>query len=430
MDNKYINNLNIHNNSNENFDFQYLNDNELISNKGQSETSTKEINDSSDNKIVIESREDYINILRNEKEELLNSLNEKTITLEKLSDENQELKMSILQKEKDLININNENSKFKLQIEQMKIKNEQLQLNYDKCEKEKKNLKFQNIELNQKIESLNSSYKILEKIQYEHSDNLKQSIFKDEITKLKSQYDQNLIETAKHQYEKKSFEIKIKNILKEKENEILSINDLHEEEIEKMKKTITLLQNQIKELYQNTNQKLIIKQIDTKKNNMLNNKLKEYEKKIKKINEDNLQLKKENDGLFSKCEEMNLENEKKDQVIEKLYNDLQIIINKLNNEKQNENLLIQNQININEYNNKLYYLVNENKKLSKEVQNYAKNFQKFNLDINEANKLFFERNVGFKRKVLEYKEKIITLKTKINELYAEIDYLKQNKNYI
>ena len=153
-------------------------------------------------------------------------------------------------------------------------------------------------------------------------------------------------------------------------------------------------------------------------------------KKIKKINEDNLQLKKENDGLFSKCEEMNLENEKKDQVIEKLYNDLQIIINKLNNEKQNENLLIQNQININEYNNKLYYLVNENKKLSKEVQNYAKNFQKFNLDINEANKLFFERNVGFKRKVLEYKEKIITLKTKINELYAEIDYLKQNKNYI
>ena len=149
-------------------------------------------------------------------------------------------------------------------------------------------------------------------------------------------------------------------------------------------------------------------------------------KKIKKINEDNLQLKKENDGLFSKCEEMNLENEKKDQVIEKLYNDLQIIINKLNNEKQNENLLIQNQININEYNNKLYYLVNENKKLSKEVQNYAKNFQKFNLDINEANKLFFERNVGFKRKVLEYKEKIITLKTKINELYEEIDSLKRN----
>ena len=93
--------------------------------------------------------------------------------------------MSIIQKEKDLINVNNENSKLKLQIEQMKIKNEQIQLNYEKCEKEKKNLKFENIELNQKIESLNSSYKILEKIQYEHSDNLKQSIFKDEITKLK-----------------------------------------------------------------------------------------------------------------------------------------------------------------------------------------------------------------------------------------------------
>ncbi len=280
MNNKYINNFNIQNNSNEIFDVQYLNDNELISNKEQSETSTKEINDSSDNRILIESREDYINILRNEKEELLNTLNEKTIILEKLNDENQELKMSILQKEKDLINVNNENSKLKLQIDQMKIKNEHIQLNYDKCEKEKKNLKFQNIELNQKIESLNSSYKILEKIQYEHSDNLKQSIIKDEITKLKNQYDENLIENAKHQYEKKSLEIKIKNILKEKENEIVSINDLHEEEIEKMKKTISLLQNQIKELYQNTNQKLIIKQNnDIKKNNILNNKVKEYEKK-------------------------------------------------------------------------------------------------------------------------------------------------------
>ncbi len=430
MNNKYINNFNIQNNSNEIFDVQYLNDNELISNKEQSETSTKEINDSSDNRILIESREDYINILKNEKEELLNSLNEKIITLDKINDENQELKMSILQKEKDLINVNNENSKLKLQIEQMKIKNEQIQLNYEKCEKEKKNLKFENIELNQKIESLNSSYKILEKIQYEHSDNLKQSIIKDEITKLKNQYDENLIENAKHQYEKKSLEIKIKNILKEKENEISSINDLHEEEIEKMKKTITLLQNQIKDLYQNTNQKLIIKQNDSKKNNILNNKLKEYEKKIKKLNEDYFQIKTENEGLISKCEEMNLENEKKDQVIEKLYNDLQITLNKFNNEKQNENYLIQNQININEYNNKLYYLVNENKRLSKEVQNYVKNFQKFNLKINEANKLFNEKSVNFNRKVSEYKEKIITLKTKINELYSEIDYLKQNKNYI
>ena len=430
MNNKYINNFNIQNNSNENFDVQFLNDNELISNKEQSETSTKEINDSSDNRILIESREDYINILKNEKEELLNSLNEKIITLDKINDENQELKMSILQKEKDLINVNNENSKLKLQIEQMKIKNEQIQLNYEKCEKEKKNLKFENIELNQKIESLNSSYKILEKIQYEHSDNLKQSIIKDEINKLKSECDENLIEKAKHQYEKKSLEIKIKNILKEKENEISSINDLHEEEIEKMKKTITLLQNQIKDLYQNTNQKLIIKQNDSKKNNILNNKLKEYEKKIKKLNEDYFQIKTENEGLISKCEEMNLENEKKDQVIEKLYNDLQITLNKFNNEKQNENYLIQNQININEYNNKLYYLVNENKRLSKEVQNYVKNFQKFNLKINEANKLFNEKSVNFNRKVSEYKEKIITLKTKINELYSEIDYLKQNKNYI
>ena len=142
MNNKYINNFNIQNNSNENFDVQFLNDNELISNKEQSETSTKEINDSSDNRILIESREDYINILKNEKEELLNSLNEKIITLDKINDENQELKMSILQKEKDLINVNNENSKLKLQIEQMKIKNEQIQLNYEKCEKEKKKFKI------------------------------------------------------------------------------------------------------------------------------------------------------------------------------------------------------------------------------------------------------------------------------------------------
>ena len=67
MNNKYINNFNIQNNSNEIFDVQYLNDNELISNKEQSETSTKEINDSSDNRILIESREDYINILKMKK---------------------------------------------------------------------------------------------------------------------------------------------------------------------------------------------------------------------------------------------------------------------------------------------------------------------------------------------------------------------------
>ena len=109
--NIYENNLNFES-------LQFSNDKiyDLFSNKEQSDTSTKEINETSRNKIVIETREEFINTLKNEKEELLNSLNEKKFALENISEENQELKISIVQKEKDLINKNNEYDKLKLEI--------------------------------------------------------------------------------------------------------------------------------------------------------------------------------------------------------------------------------------------------------------------------------------------------------------------------
>jgi predicted RNase H-like nuclease (RuvC/YqgF family) len=220
--------------------------------------------------------------------------------------------------------------------------------------------------------------------------------------------------------------MKIKNILKEKENEISIINELHDEEIKKLNKTILNLQEQIKELYQISNQKIIIRQNDSTSNYRLLNKIKEYERKIQKLHKENFDLKKEIEKTYSKCDELTLLNENKEKVIEKLSLDFQDTINKLNNEKQNENILMQNQIDKNEYNNKIFFLTNENQKLYKKIENYEQILQKFNNDVNEANKLFSGKNQFFKKKVSEYKHKIITLKTKINELYEEIDSLKRN----
>ena len=430
-DNMYINSLNNENINEENFDLEnmkMLNEglDELISNNQQSENNENEINNISNNEIELNNKDEFLSSLRDEKEELLNSLNEKNIEYERLNEENEQIKNSFMKKEKELLNIKNEYAKLKLELEQLKNKTEHLELIYNKSEKEKKNLKFENIELSQKIESLNSNYKIFEKIQNEESNNSKENVFKVEVLKIQNKYDEATVENSKIQFEKKSLEIKIKNILKEKENEISIINDLHDEEIKKLNKTILNLQEKIKELYQISNQKIVIRQNNSKSNYRLLNKVKEYERKIQKLSNENFDLKKEIAKTYSKCDELNLLNENKDKVIEKLSIDFQDTINKLNNEKQNENILIQNQIDKNEYDNKINFLTNENKKLYKQVENYAQNIQKINSDVNEANKLFSENNQCFKKKVSEYKHKIITLKTKINELYEEIDSLKRN----
>ena len=430
-DNMYINSLNNENINEENFDLEnmkMLNEglDELISNNQLSENNEKEINNISNNEIELDNKDEFLSSLRDEKEELLNSLNEKNIEYERLNEENEQIKSSFMKKEKELLNIKNEYAKLKLELEQLKNKTEHLELIYNKSEKEKKNLKFENIELSQKIESLNSNYKIFEKIQNEESNNSKENVFKVEVLKIQNKYDEATVENSKIQFEKKSLEIKIKNILKEKENEISIINDLHDEEIKKLNKTILNLQEKIKELYQISNQKIVIRQNNSKSNYRLLNKVKEYERKIQKLSNENFDLKKEIAKTYSKCDELNLLNENKDKVIEKLSIDFQDTINKLNNEKQNENILIQNQIDKNEYDNKINFLTNENKKLYKQVENYAQNIQKINSDVNEANKLFSENNQCFKKKVSEYKHKIITLKTKINELYEEIDSLKRN----
>ena len=430
-DNMYIDSLNNENINEENFDLEnmkMLNEglDELISNNQLSENNEKEINNISNNEIELDNKDEFLSSLRDEKEELLNSLNEKNIENERLNEENQELKNNFMKKEKELLNMKNEYARLKLELEQVKNKNEHLELIYNKSEKEKKNCKFENIELSQKIESLNSNYKIFEKIQNEESNNSKENVFKVEVLKIQNKYDEATVENSKIQFEKKSLEIKIKNILKEKENEISIINDLPDEEIKKLNKTILNLQEKIKELYQISNQKIVIRQNNSKSNYRLLNKVKEYERKIQKLSNENFDLKKEIAKTYSKCDELNLLNENKDKVIEKLSIDFQDTINKLNNEKQNENILIQNQIDKNEYDNKINFLTNENKKLYKQVENYAQNIQKINSDVNEANKLFSENNQCFKKKVSEYKHKIITLKTKINELYEEIDSLKRN----
>ena len=427
----YINSLNNENNNDENFDLEnmrMLNEglDELVSNNQLSENNEKEINNISNNEIELDNKDEFLSSLRDEKEELLNSLNEKNLEYERLNEENEQIKNSFMKKEKELLNIKNEYAKLKLELEQLKNKTEHLELIYNKSEKEKKNLKFENIELSQKIESLNSNYKIFEKIQNEESNNSKENVFKVEVLKIQNKYDEATVENSKIQFEKKSLEMRVKNILKEKENEISIINDLHDEEIKKLNKTILNLQEKIKELYQISNQKIVIRQNNSKSNYRLLNKVKEYERKIQKLSNENFDLKKEIAKTYSKCDELNLLNENKDKVIEKLSIDFQDTINKLNNEKQNENILIQNQIDKNEYDNKINFLTNENKKLYKQVENYAQNIQKINSDVNEANKLFSENNQCFKKKVSEYKHKIITLKTKINELYEEIDSLKRN----
>ena len=155
---------------------------------------------------------------------------------------------------------------------------------------------------------------------------------------------------------------------------------------------------------------------------------KELEEKMKKLNNVNFIIKKENQKLKNKNEELSIIINGKETIIEK--EKLQTNINKIENDfklRLSERNLINNNDNIDQ-------LLNEQKKLSEENEILRNNYEEMTQKINEANDLFISKQKEYENiinsqmeKLKEYKFKISILKIKVNELHSEIKFLQEKQ---
>ena len=177
----------------------------------------------------------------------------------------------------------------------------------------------------------------------------------------------------------------------------------------------------------------------------------ELEQKLRKNENDNFALKKENQKLINDNEELKIIINGKENIINKLQHNISRIENEFkiklteissNNKSPNINIDNNNNNEINDINNQiinenLEKMVEDQKRLNEENIILKNNYEQMTQGINQANELFvnkqkeYENIINYQNeKLKEYKFKISLLKIKINELHSEIEFLqdKQIKN--
>ena len=160
------------------------------------------------------------------------------------------------------------------------------------------------------------------------------------------------------------------------------------------------------------------------------------EEKIRKLDENNTLIRKENQKLKNENEELSIIINGKETIIEKLQSN----INKIENDfkqKISEKIPMNNElINNNniENNENLEQVLNEQKRLSEENEILRNNYEQMTQGINEANELFISKQKEYENiikaqveKLKEYKFKISVLKIKVNELHSEIEFLQEKQ---
>ena len=361
--------------------------------------------------------------------------------IKQLKTENNKLKLLQLELSKklsvqeDIINSN------KIQINRLQSKSNILEIDNESKNKTIQELNFQIIELTQKIESNDNLDKISQKIKDNQQDNI-ENIYLLELSELNNKINEIQIKNSKLNFENQYLLNKIEVQKNEKKSEIEIMELLHKKKIENLEKNILNLNNTINELI-NENKKQP-KEVDFSEiQNEIYQNFSELNEKIKKYNNDNFILKKENKKLKNENEELKIIVDGKENIINKLQsnisqieNDYKTKISELNttNNKDNMNENINNNLNNNE---NIDNLLNEQKRLREENEILKNNYEQMTHGINEANELFikkqneYENMINFQNeKLKEYKFKISLLKIKINELYTEIQTLRDRDKQI
>ena len=288
-----------------------------------------------------------------------------------------------------------------------------------------KDLNYKIIEINQQIESKETINKITQKIKNEKPEDLEHN-YLIEINELNNKINEIEINNSKLKFDNENLLNKIDIITKEKKTELEIMESLYIKKNEILEKEIERLNEMINDLL-NEKQKEHIDIYDYK--NIQNDIYKcfiELEEKMKKLNNVNFLIKKENQKLKNENEELSIIINGKETIIEKLQSN----INKIENDFK-QRLSEGNIINNNE---SIEQLLNEQKRLTEENDILKNNYEQMTQGINEANELFVSKQKEYENiinaqmeKLKEYKFKISVLKIKVNELHSEIEFLQEKQ---
>ena len=267
-----------------------------------------------------------------------------------------------------------------------------------------KDLNYKIIELNQKIESKETIDKITQKIKNENPEDLEHN-YLIEINELNNKINEIEIKNSKLKFDNENLANKIEIIIKEKKTELEIMESLYNKKNGILEKEIERLNDMINELL-NEKEKEHIDIYDYKNiQNDIYKYFKELEEKMKKLNDVNFLIKKENQKLKNENEELSI-----------IINGKETIIEIINN------------------NDNIEQLLNEQKKLSEENEILRNNYEEMTQGINEANELFVSKQKEYENiinsqmeKLKEYKFKISILKIKVNELHSEIEFLQEKQ---
>ena len=426
---------------------QDLNENNILNKDKEEENQNK--NEGSSQKVQNEEQYEnfqdlektLINSMKLEIIRIKENLSQSQTKVNELFQENNRLKLLQLENSKklsikeDIINSN------KIEINRLQSKNNTLESENEEKKNLIQELNYKIIELTQKIESFESINKINEKLKENEPDNI-QKDYLVEINKLYNKINEIEIRNGKLIFDNKNLKNKLETLKNDKKNEIEILELLNKKKIENLEKNILNLNNTINELI-NENKKQP-KEINYYQiQNEVYQNFSELEKKIRKYDNDNFLLKKENQNLKNENEELKIIINGKENIIEKLQlniskmeNDFKIKISELNsNFKSPINNNIKSNLvdaNINENNNEnVENLLNEQKRLMEENEILKNNYEQMTVGINEANELFvnkqkeYENVINYQNeKLKEYKFKISLLKIKINELHSEMEFFR------
>ena len=406
------------------------------------ENSSQGDQNENDNENFPDLEKTLINSMKLEMTRIKENLSQSQSKVNDLFQENNKLKLLQLENSKklsikeDIINSN------KVEINRLQSKNKILESENDSKKNTIQELNYKIIELTQKIESLESINKISEKIKNNEPKNLEKN-YLIELGELYNKINEIEIKNAKLNFDNKNLKNKIEFQKNDKNNEIEIIELLHKKKIENMEKNISYLNTTINELINENKQQPKEINYFQIQNEVYQN-FAELEQKIRKYDNDNFMLNKENQKLKNENEELKIIVNGKENIIDKLKtninkieNDFQLKLSEINSSfkspinKNNKNTAI---IDSNNENENVQNLINEQKRLMEENEILKNNYEQMTIGINEANELYLNKQKEYENilnyqndKLKEYKFKISLLKIKINELHSEIDFLKDRQ---
>ena len=382
--------------------------------------------------------EQYIQIENNitnpmiiENEQLKDALDKTNEKLKQLIQENDKLKFTQIEYNKNLSLKDSIIDSNKQEISRILNKKNILETEDESNKKTINELNYKIIELNQKIESNNTLNKITQKIKNEKPENLEQ-IYELQINDLTNKINEIEIKNSKLEFDNKNLLNKIDILSKDKKTELEIMEALYRKKYEVFEKSIERLNDMINELL-NEKQRDSVDLISYSGiQNDIYKHFAEFEEKIRKLNQDNILIKKENMKLKNENEELSIIINGKETIIEKLQSN----INKIENDFRQKISEINSPNVINNYDNNenIEQLLSEQKRLMEENEILKNNYEQMTQGINEANELFvakqkeYENKINAQReKLKEYKFKISILKIKVNELHSEIAFLQERQ---